>query len=65
MLISLLPTFYYRVNQDGGGPYTCDISSDATGEDFQPMTVTTDVPGIRGFSTATAEDFPLVARKLS
>jgi len=29
------------------------------------MEVTTDVPGFAGFSRATAEDFPLVARALS
>lgn len=53
----------HRVNQDGGGPYECDISSDGSGNDFQPMVVTTNVPGIRGFSRATAQDFPLVARE--
>jgi hypothetical protein len=29
------------------------------------MTVTTNVPGILGFSAAAAKDFPLVARKSS
>ncbi|CAG8475137.1 1966_t:CDS:2 [Acaulospora colombiana] len=48
---------------DGGGPYACEISSDASGSDFQPMTVTTNVPGVLGFSAAAAKDFPLVARK--
>jgi len=52
----------HQINQDGGGPYACDISADATGADFQPMTVTKNVPGILGFSAATAEDFPLVAQ---
>jgi hypothetical protein len=52
----------HRVNQDGGGPFECDISTDASGSNFQPMTIVTQVPGIRGFSAATAEDFPLVAR---
>lgn len=52
----------HQINQDGGGPYACDISGDATGADFQPMTVTTNVPGFLGFSAATAQDFPLVAQ---
>lgn len=52
----------HQINQDGGGPYTCEISSDASGTNFQPMTVVTQVPGIRGFSAATAQDFPLVAQ---
>ncbi|KAG8770747.1 hypothetical protein FRC15_003924 [Serendipita sp. 397] len=52
----------HQINQDGGGPYTCDISTDASGTNFQPMTVTQQVPGILGFSAATAQDFPLVAQ---
>jgi len=52
----------HQVNQDGGGPYACEISTDASGTDFQPMTVTTNVAGIRGFSAAAAQDFPLVAQ---
>ncbi|CAG8475155.1 1967_t:CDS:2 [Acaulospora colombiana] len=49
----------HQINQDGGGPYACDISTDASGTNFQPMTIVTQVPGIRGFSAATAQDFPL------
>ena len=50
----------HQVNQDGGGPYTCDVSANGTGDDFQEATVTQNVPGIRGFSLTTAEDIPLV-----
>ncbi|KZV86997.1 hypothetical protein EXIGLDRAFT_752515 [Exidia glandulosa HHB12029] len=52
----------HQVNQDGAGPYTCDVSTDATGNDFQEMDVVTNVPGFLSLSGATAEDFPLVAQ---
>ncbi|KAL5640119.1 hypothetical protein ACGC1H_007417 [Rhizoctonia solani] len=49
----------HQVNQDGAGPYTCDISADG-GNSFQAAKVTKNVPGaFLGLSTATAEDFPL------
>lgn len=49
----------HQVNQDGAGPYTCDVSGDG-GNTFQAATVTKNVPGaFLGLSTATAEDFPL------
>ncbi|KAG8727066.1 hypothetical protein FRC12_022831 [Ceratobasidium sp. 428] len=49
----------HQVNQDGAGPYTCDVSADG-GNTFQKATVTKNVPGaFLGLSTATAEDFPL------
>ncbi|KAG8737287.1 hypothetical protein FRC10_008377 [Ceratobasidium sp. 414] len=49
----------HQVNQDGAGPYTCDISADG-GNTFQAATVNKNVPGaFLGLSTATAEDFPL------
>ncbi|CAE6387220.1 unnamed protein product [Rhizoctonia solani] len=49
----------HQVNQDGAGPYTCDISADG-GNNFQAAKVTKNVPGaFLGLSTATAEDFPL------
>jgi hypothetical protein len=35
----------HQVNQDGAGPFECMVSADATGNNFQPMTVTTNVPG--------------------
>lgn len=49
----------HQVNQDGAGPYTCDVSADG-GNTFQAAKVTKNVPGaFLGLSTATAEDFPL------
>ncbi|CUA68255.1 hypothetical protein RSOLAG22IIIB_07785 [Rhizoctonia solani] len=49
----------HQVNQDGAGPYTCDVSADG-GNNFQAAKVTKNVPGaFLGLSTATAEDFPL------
>ncbi len=45
-------------------PYTCEVSTDATGANFAAMTVTTDVPGFDSLSLVQATDFPLVAREL-
>ncbi|KLO06366.1 hypothetical protein SCHPADRAFT_895496 [Schizopora paradoxa] len=52
----------HQVNQDGAGPYTCEVSTDATGQNFAAMTVTTNVPGFDSLSLAQATDFPLVAQ---
>jgi len=54
----------HQVNQDGAGPYTCEMSTDATGATFVPMTVITNVPGVNSRSRAKATDFPLVAQGL-
>jgi len=35
----------HQVNADGGGPYTCEINADGTGQNWQPVTVTTTPPG--------------------
>lgn len=43
-------------------PYTCAISTDATGTNFVPMTVITNVPGRNSRSNARATPFPLVAQ---
>ncbi|KAJ7125329.1 hypothetical protein C8R44DRAFT_852117 [Mycena epipterygia] len=51
----------HQVNQDGAGPYTCDVSGDG-GNTFVAAPVTTNVPGKFGLSLATATDFPLVAQ---
>lgn len=53
---------YHQVNADGAGPIACSIDTSGTGADFQAMTVTTNVPGTAGISTAADEDFPLVAQ---
>lgn len=52
----------HQINGDGAGPYTCEISTDATGNNFAAMTVVTNVPGRKGNSNAKATDFPLVAK---
>jgi hypothetical protein len=54
----------HQINGDGAGPYTCDVNADGTGQTFQAMQVTQNVPGRRGNSNAEATDFQLVARKL-
>ncbi|KAF8306702.1 hypothetical protein DL93DRAFT_2172026 [Clavulina sp. PMI_390] len=51
----------HQVNQDGAGPYTCEISTDGTGANFVKMDVTQNVPGFLSLSTAKATDFNLVA----
>ncbi|CAE6435342.1 unnamed protein product, partial [Rhizoctonia solani] len=49
----------HQINQDGAGPYKCDMSGDG-GNTFQPAQVNQNVPGLLlGFSGATAKDFPL------
>ncbi|WAR57908.1 hypothetical protein PtB15_5B138 [Puccinia triticina] len=52
----------YVHNPDGGGPYTCEYSSDATLQQLQPMVITTQIEGDKGTNPA-AKDFayPLVA----
>ncbi|KAJ8522091.1 hypothetical protein ONZ45_g1305 [Pleurotus djamor] len=52
----------HQVNGDGAGPYTCQVSSDASGQNFVAMTITTQVPGRNSRSRASATPFPLVAQ---
>jgi hypothetical protein len=52
----------HQVNRDGAGPYTCEIDTTGTGENFQPLTVLTNVPGKNGNSGARATDFPLTVQ---
>ena len=35
----------HQVNADGGGPYTCEINADGTGQNWQSIDVTTTPPG--------------------
>jgi hypothetical protein len=52
----------HQVNADGGGPYTCAINADATGETWEDITVTTTPPGRNSRNReGAATDFPLVA----
>jgi len=48
----------HQVNQDGAGPYSCDVSGDG-GNTFQAATVTKNVPGFLGLSASAAKDFPI------
>jgi hypothetical protein len=53
----------HQVNQDGAGPYSCDVSASGSAADFVAMQVTKNVPGtVAGLSLASATDFPLVAQ---
>ncbi|GAP88553.1 putative mas3 protein [Rosellinia necatrix] len=52
----------HQVNADGGGPYTCEINADGTGQTWESITVTTTPPGEDSRNRdGAASDFPLVA----
>ncbi|KAI0537498.1 hypothetical protein GGR58DRAFT_347851 [Xylaria digitata] len=52
----------HQVNSDGGGPYTCAINADGTGQTWEDLTVTTTPPGSNSRNReGAATDFPLVA----
>ncbi|KAI1757607.1 hypothetical protein F4782DRAFT_135757 [Xylaria castorea] len=52
----------HQVNSDGGGPYTCAINADGTGQTWEDITVTTTPPGKNSRNReGAATDFPLVA----
>ncbi|KAI1456633.1 hypothetical protein F4805DRAFT_222001 [Annulohypoxylon moriforme] len=52
----------HQVNADGAGPYTCMISSDASGEDWTDIDVTQSPPGKNSRDRDGNEtDFPLTA----
>jgi hypothetical protein len=52
----------HQVNQDGAGPYACDVNADGTGNSFVAMQVSKNVPGaFLGLSTAAAKDFQVTA----
>ncbi|KAI0104697.1 hypothetical protein GGR51DRAFT_225254 [Nemania sp. FL0031] len=52
----------HQVNSDGGGPYTCEINADGTGETWEDIDVTTTPPGENSRNRdGAATDFPLVA----
>jgi hypothetical protein len=57
----VLTMTFHQINADGAGPISCSISTDATGKTFTAITVSTNVPGTNGKSTAANEDFPLIA----
>lgn len=52
----------FQVNGDGAGPYSCQVSADASGKDFKAMQILTQVPGTQGTSGASNQAFPLVAK---
>ena len=52
----------HQVNGDGGGPYTCSLNADGTGEQWTSIKVTTTPPGQNSRNRqGAATDFPLVA----
>lgn len=52
----------HQVNGDGAGPMKCSVDPTAAGDNFEDMTITTNVPGNNGKSNAKNADFPLVAK---
>jgi hypothetical protein len=52
----------HQINGDGAGPYTCELDTTGTGNNFQAMTVVQNVPGKNGRSDAKATDFPLTVQ---
>ncbi|KAL1871708.1 hypothetical protein VTK73DRAFT_1929 [Phialemonium thermophilum] len=52
----------HQVNSDGGGPYTCMINADGTGQDWEAIDVTLSPPGRNSRNpSGAATDFPLNA----
>jgi len=51
----------HQINGDGAGPYACSINTDATGQNWQTIQVTQQVPGTNGRSQAKSQDIPLKA----
>ncbi|KAK3353525.1 hypothetical protein B0T25DRAFT_591045 [Lasiosphaeria hispida] len=52
----------HQVNADGGGPYTCMINADSTGQQWTNIQVTTTPPGRNSRNReGAATDFPLTA----
>ncbi|KAK0645613.1 CAS1 protein [Cercophora newfieldiana] len=52
----------HQVNADGGGPYTCMINADGTGQQWNNIQVTTTPPGRNSRNRqGESTDFPLVA----
>lgn len=47
----------HQVNGDGAGPYECMIDASGAGTQWQPLTVTQNVPGTRSRSDARAQAF--------
>ena len=62
-MIFVILSSCFTLNNPLHSPYTCEVSTDATGANFAAMTVTTNVPGRNSRSNAKATDFALVARK--
>ncbi|KAI0131981.1 hypothetical protein BJ170DRAFT_225777 [Xylariales sp. AK1849] len=52
----------HQVNSDGGGPYTCQMSADASGTDWTAIQVTQSPPGTNSRNKdGAATDFPMKA----
>lgn len=56
-----LPLDVFQVDRNGGGPMECEYSADATGNSFQPMDVTLNLPGNFGAFPADRKTWRVVA----
>lgn len=52
---------FFQVNREGGGPLTCQVSPDATGNSWQPMDITLNVPGNFGIQPANRVQYTAIA----
>ncbi|KAI9146198.1 hypothetical protein BKA69DRAFT_1108531 [Paraphysoderma sedebokerense] len=52
----------HQVNQDGAGPFNCEIDMTGTGENFQNLQIAQNVKGFAGLARGTAQDNPLVVQ---
>jgi len=56
-----IPLKVFIVNRGGGGPMTCQYSSDATGHNWADMDVTLNIPGNFGLYNVVRKQFSAVA----
>lgn len=56
-----IPLTVFQVNRIGGGPMTCQYSADATGNSWQPMDVTLNMPGNFGIESQQQVTMQVVA----
>jgi hypothetical protein len=58
---STVSMMLYQIDNDGAGPMRCLLDASGTGEDFKPIEVTIDVPGVAGLSSTKDQEWPLEA----
>lgn len=56
-----IPLDFFQVDRNGGGPAACEYSADGTGNSFEPMDVTLNLPGNFGAFPADRKTWRVVA----